>query len=135
MPGRPPRRPDTANFNATVRQTLIGIVGPQQQPVFGPRGEHPIGFGGTARDQIVNHHAGVGIRPAEGEDVSRARRPQCRVDAGNKPLRGRLFIACRAIDLASQKQPRHRLQPQCPGQRPWIDEVIFDGIAILQDAG
>ena len=135
LPGRSPHRPDTADFDTAVGQTLIGIVGPQQQPIFSPRGEHPIGFGGAAHDQIVNHHTCIGIRPPEGEAVGRTRRSQCRVDTGDKSLCGRLLIACRAIDLASQKQPRHGFQRQRPGQRPRIDEIIFNGIAILQDAG
>jgi hypothetical protein len=49
LPGQSlrPARPDQAHCRTLRGQTLIGIVGSQRQPVFGPRGEHAIGLAGA----------------------------------------------------------------------------------------
>ena len=46
---------------ARGRQPLVGIVGPQPQPVFGPRGEHAVGLGDARGHQIVNQNAEIAI--------------------------------------------------------------------------
>ena len=53
-------------------EPLIGIIGPQQQPIFGARSEHTVGFGNASRNQIVDHDAEIGFVPAE-YDIRRAR--------------------------------------------------------------
>ena len=47
------------------RQPAVGIVGPQQQPVFGPAGEHAVRLVDAARDQVVDHHADIRLIAAE----------------------------------------------------------------------
>ena len=43
------------------RQPAVGVVGPQQQAVLRPAGEHAIRLVDAARDQVVDHHADVGL--------------------------------------------------------------------------
>ena len=99
------RRSDAADLDPAVGEPLVGIVGPQQKPVFGARGEHAVGFRRAAGHKIVDHHAGIGIGAAKGEAARAARSEQGRIDAGDEPLRRRLLIAGGAIDLPGQKQP------------------------------
>ena len=50
---------NTAEFHAKRGEALISIVGTQFQAIFGPGRKHPIGFSDAARDEIINHDAGV----------------------------------------------------------------------------
>ena len=60
------RSPPTAPSAQPDRgQPLVGIVGPQGQPVFGARGEHPVGLAGAAGHQIVDQHADIGVGAVE----------------------------------------------------------------------
>jgi hypothetical protein len=52
-----------------LRQTLIGIVGAQGEAVFRTGCEHPIGLGHTARNQIVDQDADIGLGPVQNDRV------------------------------------------------------------------
>jgi len=54
---------------------------------------------------------------------------QCRVQAGDNPLRCRLFITRGAVDLASQKQSAQAFGLQGRIELARVNMVIFDGIA------
>jgi hypothetical protein len=100
-----PYRADAAERNTPIRQTLIGIVGAQRQPIFGPRGEHPIGLSDTAGDEIVDHDPEVAFGAVEHDWCTHAC-PRGRVETGHKALRGSLLVARGAVDLAGQEKPR-----------------------------
>ena len=68
-----PRRADAADRDALAGQPLIGVVGPQRQPIFGPRGEHPIRLGDAAGHQIVDHHAEIAFGAVEHDRPARRR--------------------------------------------------------------
>ena len=93
---------DAAQGNALIGQPLIGIVGAQGQPVFGPRCEHPVRFGYSAGHKIIDHDTEVSIGPVEDDGIGLAGR-QRGIQTGNKSLRCGLFIARGAIDLTSQE--------------------------------
>ena len=52
-----------------------------------------------------------------------------RVQPRQQPLRRRLLIAGRAVDLAGQEQPADPLGLQRRPQFARIDMVVFDGVA------
>ena len=66
LKGLRPLWPNRAEIDALAGQPLVGIIGPQAQPIFGARGEHAIRLGNAARHEIVDHHAEVGLGPVEG---------------------------------------------------------------------
>ena len=48
---------------AQFRQTCIGVVVPQMQPVLGPAGEHAVRFRRRFGDQIIDQHPDVRLIP------------------------------------------------------------------------
>ena len=130
MPG-PPGGNDAA-LDAFVRQPQIRIVGAQQQAILGARGEHAVGLACPERDQIVDHHADIGVGPVEHE-FGRAGNRKRRVEPGNQALSRRLFIASRAVDLAGQEQPGQHAAFEGRQERARVDEIVFDGVAGLED--
>ena len=56
-----------------------------------------------------------------------------RIQSGNKPLGGSLFISRCSVYLSCKKKPRHITQAQCARQSPRIHIVIFNRIARLRD--
>ena len=113
-------------------QPPVGIVGPQQQPVFGPAGKHAVRLVDAAGDQIVDHHADVRLVAAEHQRLLTAQ-TEHRVRAGKKPLRGRFFVPRGAVDLAGTKEPRYAFGLQRRPQLHRREIVVFDGIAIAED--
>ena len=86
--GERPRRarPRRSPAPARGRQPLVGVVGAQAQAVLGARGEHAVGLGHAARDQVVDHHADVGRRRATARNrAPAAARLQRGVEAGDEP--------------------------------------------------
>ncbi len=57
----PARIVDQAERTPGFGQPHVGIVLAQLQPVFGAAGEHAVGLGDAARDQVVDQHAEVGL--------------------------------------------------------------------------
>ena len=98
-------RADAAEAHPDRRQPLIGVVGAQDQPVLGARGEHPVGLAGAAGDEIVDQYADIGVGAVEHERL-RPRRRERRVEPGDQPLRRRLLVAGRAVDLAGEDRGR-----------------------------
>src|SRR5438874_506917 len=45
---------NAADSDAAVGEALIGVIRAQDQAILGTRGEHTIGFGDAARDQVVD---------------------------------------------------------------------------------
>ena len=84
----------TPNLQAARSQTLVCIIGPEPEPVLGPRREHPVRLGDTEGDQVVDQDAEVAIRPIDDEGLC-----QHRIQSGDQPLGRRFLIARSAVDL------------------------------------
>ena len=125
---RPPFRGNQSGGHGDRRQALVGVVGPQRQSVLGPAGEHPVGLGHPACDQIVDHHADIGLVPAE-DDRVRSGGGAGGVQPGEETLGPRLLIARGAVDLAGQIQSAPFLDLQRRRQLARVDVVVFDGVA------
>ena len=85
-------------------QPLVGIVGPQGQPVLGAGGEHAVGLGHAARHEVVDEHADIGLGAIE-HDGGSPPPPTRGVDARHQTLGRGLLIAGRAVDLAGEIEP------------------------------
>ena len=98
------RSADHAAGRTDRGQPLARIVDAQAEPVFGARGEHPIGLDDPERRQVVDHDPEIRCRAVEryrrvAGGVARG------VDAGDDPLAGRLLVAGRAVDLPARNRP------------------------------
>ena len=113
---------------ARRRQALIGVVGAQPQAELGARREHPIGLGDAAGDEVVDHHADVGVGAGDRDAVAAAGGERG-VEAGQQALRGRLLVAGGAVDLAGEIEPWQPLDLQRRPQLARIDVVVLDRIA------
>ena len=120
---------DTTNGQPLGGQTLISIVSPQMQTILSPRSKHPVRLGNPAADQIIDHHPQIGFGARHHEIRKSLRRFLRRIDPRNQPLGPRFFITGRAIDLPGEKQPGDLLGLKRWMQLPWIDIIIFNGIA------
>ena len=115
------------------RQALIGVVGSERQPKLGARGEHAIGLGDAMGRQIVDHHAEVRLGAVERRERLAAGLARG-VDPRNDPLRPRLLIAGRAVDLAGQEQAAEAARFQRRIEPARVDVVVFDRVAGTEDA-
>src|SRR5690606_23265359 len=59
--GGPAQVIDQAEFATLLGQAQVGVVLAQLQAILGPRGEHAVGLGDAARDEVVDQHAEVGL--------------------------------------------------------------------------
>jgi len=59
LDGLVPLARDQAEAKAGLRETKVRVVFAEQQAVLGPRGEHPVGFEGALRHEIVDEHGHV----------------------------------------------------------------------------
>ena len=112
---------------ADGRQTLVGVVLPQHQPVFRAAGHHAVGLLGALRHQIVDEGANVALAALQHQRLT-AQQRQRRVDARHKALYRCLLIAGGAVELPCAVQPRHRLRLQRGLQRQRVDAVVLDGV-------
>ena len=127
-----PGAADATERESALGQPLVRVVGAQPQTVLGPAGEHAVGLGDAASDQVVNHHPDVGLGPVEPEVGPAAAGQQGGVESGEQALGRRFFVAGGAVDLTGQEQPGDpaRLQAAVEGAR--VDVVVLDRIARLQ---
>ena len=130
--GLPARIVHQAQLAARFGQPQVGIVLAQLQPVFGAAGEHAVGLGHAAGDQVVDQHAEVGL-VAPRAPAGLAARQERGVDAGQQPLRRGLFVAGGAVDLPGEEQAGDRLGLQRGLEPARVEVVVLDGIAGPQD--
>ena len=112
-------------------QALIRIVLAQQEPVFRPRGKHPVWFPGVLGNEIVDQHADIGLRAVQDQ----RRLPldlQGRIDPGHDALGRSLLIPGSPVDLAGMIQSLHVLGFEGLVELVWRKVVVFDGIPGLQ---
>ena len=123
---------DQPEFAARRREPEVGVVLAQREAVFRAAREHAVRLGRAARDEVVDHHADVGI--AAGREPRFALlHLQARVDAGEQALRGGFFVAGGAVDLPCEIQSRDVLRLERGVQVARIEEVVLDRIAGPRD--
>jgi hypothetical protein len=112
----------------------VGVVAPEEQPVFRARGEHSVGLAMLEADQVVDHDPDVPLVAPEHERGP-ALELQRGVDARDEPLAARFLVAARAVDLAGEVEAADaaRLEggPQLGGRRV----VVLDRVAVAQELG
>src|SRR5262249_23715561 len=91
---------DRADLIADLGEPDVGVVLAEKQPVLCPRSEHSIRLTvGAFRTQIVNETGYMGLVALESERLLAAE-AQRGVEPRHEPLRRRLLITSRAVDLA-----------------------------------
>ena len=66
---------DQPDFASSRGQALIGVILSQEQAVLAARGQHPVGLRHALQDEVVHHHADIGIGAIE-QDWSGASGPR-----------------------------------------------------------
>src|SRR5262249_46084607 len=120
--------PDASNCNSDIGQTLIGIVSPELQTIFGARRKHSVRLANAARYKIPTHNTEISLRTIDDDFVPLARQGRC-IETCKKSLRCGLFITGGAVDLSSQKQSVQTFCLQCWSKLARIDVIVFDGVA------
>ena len=84
-------------------KTLISIVLPKEQAIFGPGGEQAVGLQRALGDQIVNEHTHISFAPVrdKGRLIANS---QDRVNTGDQSLSRGFFISGCPIDLSGQEE-------------------------------
>src|SRR3989338_5246853 len=86
-------------LKTVIPQALIRIVLPKEQPKLGARREHPVRFpADPLRDKVIKQDSDVGLRSRR-HKRGLTSDLETRIDSRHKPLRRRLFVAGRPIDL------------------------------------
>ena len=119
---------------AGFHEPLIRIVLAQQEPVFRPRGKHPVRLPGILRDEIVDQHADIGLRAIQDQ----RRVPldlKGRIDPGHESLGRSLFISRSPVDLPGMIQTLHVFGFEGLMELVRRKVVVFDGIPWLQHGG
>ena len=99
---------DQADPVSGWRQTQVGVVLSEQQPVFCPRREQAIWLAQILTNKVIDHDADVGLIAPENE---RRLAVVCRAALipAIKPLGGSFLVAGRSVDLAGEEQAGDRL--------------------------
>ena len=111
------------------RETAVGVVVPQQQPIFGAAGEHAVGLVDAAGDEIIDQHADVRLIAVEDERLA-AGKSEGRIGAGHESLSGGFLVAGGAVDLTGEVQTGDVLRFERRLQLVGRSEVVLDGVAV-----
>src|SRR2546430_8982094 len=84
----------------------LGTTVIEEEPMFRPAVEHPIGFIRPFCHQVVNQDSEIAFMPLNDERRLSPRRG-CSIDASNQPLACRFLITGSAVDLTCKKQAFH----------------------------
>lgn len=95
--------------------------------MFRPRGEHPIWFIRTLRNQVINQNPRVPLRPRNRER-SRPTNLARRTESRNQTLAPGLLIPRGSVNLTRQKQTFYFFHFQAMIQLPWIDRIVLNRI-------
>ena len=127
-------RPDQPGPMSDTCQAAIGVVVPQQQPIFGPRREHPVRFIHAPRDQVIDQNTQVGLAAVKHQRGTICQ-SQCSVGPSQQPLPGRLLITGGSVELAGKVESLDSTGLQRRIELCGDGEVVLDGIAIPHDLG
>ena len=105
---------------------------PQQQAILRAAGEHSVGLVHAPGDQVVDHHADVGLVAAQYQRLLAGKR-QGGVDTGHQSLAGGLLVAGGAVDLSGQIQSGDALRLERRPQLFRREVVVLDGVAVAED--
>ena len=95
---------DQADRPAELGQAEVGVVVPEQEPVLGAAGEHPVGLVDPPGHEVVDQDADVGLRAVDDERVGSPGPSRAALIPAIEPLRGGLLVAGRAVDLAGEEE-------------------------------
>lgn len=115
-------------------EASIGAVVAEEQAVFGTGGVEAVGLGEVAGDEVIDHHADVGLGTAE-FNGRLAARPARGVDAGHEALGGGFLVASGAVDLAGQEEAAGAADFQGASKLAGVDEVVFHGVPRTEHLG
>ena len=97
-----------AGGTSSWRKSKVRVIDSKPKSMLGARGEHPVRFEATSSHQIIDEDADVAIatfdpkRKLTGHEA-------CRICSRHQTLRGRFFVAGRAVDLSGEEKPDMRL--------------------------
>ena len=128
------RRVEQAQFETAGRQAQVGVIGAEHQAVFGARSEDPVGLVHAFRDQVVYHHAQVGLVAAQ-DKRGFAQGLKSGVDARDKPLARGFLVTGGPVHLTGHEKPRHGPRLQVVVQLGRVAIIVFDGVAGAHDLG
>ena len=115
-------------------ETLVGVILPEEETIFGSTGEHPIGFGAPLRDEVIDHDAEIGLVPGQDERVV-AENLEGRIGPREKALTRGLFITGGPIDLTRKVEAFNLLCLESGGELGWWAVIVFDGVSRPDDFG
>src|SRR6266568_8997722 len=115
-----------------LTQPQVGIILPQQQPIFCTRCKHAIRLFCAESNQVVDHDADIGLAPVKNKRVTPLY-PESRVDAGDKSLPRGFFITGGAVDLAGMVQIFDPLRFEGDMELNRVNVIIFDGVCRTHD--
>ena len=121
-----------AHLPSQLGQSQIGIVLAQAQTILGPAGEHPIRFLHALGQQIVQHHAHVGLIAARHPGFLALNLTRG-IQTCQQPLRSGFLVTGGAVDLACKEQTLNLPGFQAGLQAARIEVVVLDGVAGAQD--
>ena len=111
-------------FIADVPQPEVGIVFPEQKPVFRPRGKKTIRLFCSQSHQIIDQYTDIGLSPVQYQRLLVSGIFD-RINSRHKPLRRRLFISGSTVDLPGQKQSRNPFRLKRGGKLQRINIIIL----------
>ena len=115
-----------------LAQAQVRIILPQQQPILRARREHPIRLRRALRNQVINQHPDVSLVPPQHHRRLPRRAPR-RIDARHQPLRARLLVARRAVDLPREEQVPAHLRLQAGVKLRGVREIILHRVGRAHD--
>jgi hypothetical protein len=126
--GLPARVVDEAELAARFGEAEVGVVLAQLEAVLGAAGEHPVGLGHAAGDQVVDQHPEVGLVAARRPGGVAAHKARS-IQPGKQTLCGGLLVAGGAVELAGEEQTLDRLRFQRRLEAAGIEVVVLDRIS------
>ncbi len=123
---------DDAPIAAKGSEAEVGVVGAEVEAVFGPAGEHAVGFGGDAGDEIIEHDTDVGLIAAEANGLL-VSGVAGGIQPGDESLPGGFFVAAGAVDLTGEEEAGDGLGHAGGVDLMGANHVVFDGVTMLDN--
>ena len=96
-------------FVSQRSQTDVGVVLPEQNAIFGPGGEHAIGFVDAFGHQVVDQYADIGFVAFQNDRTLPFHCP-VGIDARYQALRRRFLISRRTVNLPGEVKTRNQFR-------------------------